>query len=296
MMAVTPEEELVTIPGINDPNYSLDGGNPVSVTDNNQQYATQFNVNNPLPSTGEWEEPPEYMMDTSEAPKTVDDLDTVENRLTGLINKDSDYMKLAETRALQDMNSRGILNSSLAVGAAHAAAIEAALPIAQQDSDARNKWRQQVRDYYHQKEMQNASMSHELESQTRGLLAEWDINQARMDVALRQSEMDNIAQQIIAQLEVDQKNYAAGMEMINNNQEWMTSAWNNISTLEWLEGEERQVLLEEMFVIQQNNLETIASLTGFEINWGAGQTDYAGLPDTSGGSDTSTENDGDRDR
>ena len=59
---------------------------------------------------------------------------TVEGRIGGLLSRTSDYMKRAETRAKQMMNRRGLLNSSMAVGAAQAAAIDAALPIAQQDA------------------------------------------------------------------------------------------------------------------------------------------------------------------
>ncbi len=60
----------------------------------------------------------------------------VENRISGLLSRDSDYMRRAETFANQQSNRRGLLNSSMAVGAAHGAAIDAALPIAQQDAQA----------------------------------------------------------------------------------------------------------------------------------------------------------------
>ena len=59
---------------------------------------------------------------------------TVESRLDGLLSKNSDYMQRATSRADQMSNRRGMLNSSMAVGAAHGAAIDAALPIAQQDA------------------------------------------------------------------------------------------------------------------------------------------------------------------
>ena len=59
---------------------------------------------------------------------------TVESRMDGLLSKNSDYMKRATTRADQMSNRRGMLNSGMAVGAAHGAAIDAALPIAQQDA------------------------------------------------------------------------------------------------------------------------------------------------------------------
>ena len=58
----------------------------------------------------------------------------VSTRLNALIDKDSEYMQLAKTRALQEMNARGLQNSSIAIGAGQAAAIEAARPIAEGDA------------------------------------------------------------------------------------------------------------------------------------------------------------------
>lgn len=65
---------------------------------------------------------------------TPDDSALVSSNLTKLISGDSDYMTLARTKAAQYANSRGLLNSSIGGGAGEAAAIEAALPIAQGDS------------------------------------------------------------------------------------------------------------------------------------------------------------------
>ena len=59
---------------------------------------------------------------------------TVEDRMTGLLSSDSAYMQRAQAAANQQSNARGMLNSSMAVGAAHGAAIDASLPIAQQDA------------------------------------------------------------------------------------------------------------------------------------------------------------------
>lgn len=64
----------------------------------------------------------------------------VENRMTGLLSSNSPYLQEAQTRALQTANQRGLLNSSIAAGAGTQAAIQSALPIAQQDAGA---WAQQ---------------------------------------------------------------------------------------------------------------------------------------------------------
>lgn len=58
----------------------------------------------------------------------------VENRLVNLTNGNSRYMQSATQRALEQSANRGLLNSSIAVGASQRAAIDAALPIASQDA------------------------------------------------------------------------------------------------------------------------------------------------------------------
>ena len=59
---------------------------------------------------------------------------TVEGRLSGLLDSESPYIKASEAAAQRQANSRGLLNSSIAAGAGRKAAIESALPIAQQDA------------------------------------------------------------------------------------------------------------------------------------------------------------------
>lgn len=65
---------------------------------------------------------------------TMDKGDTVEGRVEGIIKSDSPLMQLAKTQAKQQANQKGLLNSSMAVGAAQNAVYNAATPIAQQDA------------------------------------------------------------------------------------------------------------------------------------------------------------------
>lgn len=62
--------------------------------------------------------------------------DTVENRVARIAGGDSPVVQQAETAAAQAANARGLLNSSIAVGAGRDAAIRSALPIASQDASA----------------------------------------------------------------------------------------------------------------------------------------------------------------
>jgi len=60
--------------------------------------------------------------------------DTVQGQIAGIIDPNSPLMQQAERRAREQANSRGLINSSLAVGAGQSALYDAALPIAQQDA------------------------------------------------------------------------------------------------------------------------------------------------------------------
>lgn len=69
------------------------------------------------------------------AQRTVDPAkETVAGQMQGLIQENSPYMQMARTSANQQMNSRGLLNSSMAISASDAAAYQAALPVAQADA------------------------------------------------------------------------------------------------------------------------------------------------------------------
>ena len=65
--------------------------------------------------------------------------ETVSENLTGLLAAESPYMQVAKLGGLQTAHKRGLLNSSIAAGAAQKAAIEAGYPIAAADAAAANE-------------------------------------------------------------------------------------------------------------------------------------------------------------
>lgn len=62
--------------------------------------------------------------------------DTVQGQLGSMLGSDSPLMKQAATMGKQQANQRGLLNSSMGVGAAQNAMIRNAMPAAQQDAGA----------------------------------------------------------------------------------------------------------------------------------------------------------------
>ena len=88
----------------------------------------------------------------------------VANQLGTLMNREGAYLSNARRRGLEQSNSRGMLNSSIAAGAAERAGIEAAMPIAAADAatygraqtenmGALNEAQMQQRDIMNQQEM-----------------------------------------------------------------------------------------------------------------------------------------------
>lgn len=66
--------------------------------------------------------------------QTVSDKSLVQNQVKDIVSSGSPLMTLAETEAKKQANKRGLLNSSIAVGAGQEAVLKQALPIAQQDA------------------------------------------------------------------------------------------------------------------------------------------------------------------
>ena len=64
-----------------------------------------------------------------------EDTETVKSQLASILAQDSPLMQRARTIATQNMNQRGLVNSSMAQGAGVAAMIDRATPIAQQDAE-----------------------------------------------------------------------------------------------------------------------------------------------------------------
>ena len=65
---------------------------------------------------------------------------TVAGQLNTLLSSDSPYIKDTQQRAETQAGSRGLLNSTIATQAGQSAAIQAALPIAQQDAQSYNQF------------------------------------------------------------------------------------------------------------------------------------------------------------
>ena len=100
--------------------------------------------------------------------------DTVQGQITGLLDKDSRYIQRAKVAGTTYAASRGLLNTSIAAGATEAAAIDAALPIAQQDADT-----------YFRQGLENQSASNTALSTNAQLLNQINLANAQNEATLK---------------------------------------------------------------------------------------------------------------
>ena len=113
---------------------------------------------------------------------------TVQDQLSKLLDEDSKYMEVAERRAKEQAASLGLLGSSMAVGAAHRAAIEKALPIAQQDAKTYAEF--MLNEQKTANEMSRMKMESDLSAAAREHMYDIDTEKTKFS-----KQMDLIAQQ-----------------------------------------------------------------------------------------------------
>lgn len=154
--------------------------------------------------------------------------ETVAGQMKGLIQENSPYMQMARSSADQQMNDRGLRNSSLAVTASDAAAYQAAMPIATADASVYDTNAKQNLAYLNDASKTNATATNDIAG--RNLAASTDIAgknlSASTDVAIKnlstateamKSNMDTNMKMQLATIEADYKtvmqNSATASEM-----------------------------------------------------------------------------------
>lgn len=120
--------------------------------------------------------------------------ETVENRMTGMLQKDSPYLERARQKANDFSASRGLLNSSMAAGHAEGAAIDAALPIAQQDAQQINQFKMQDLTHNQQLERDETQQGYQQDNMRLDTTLKKDINQQQQDFQQSNMQLDSSLQ------------------------------------------------------------------------------------------------------
>lgn len=116
---------------------------------------------------------------------------SVMGNISDVIKTDSPLMRLAETRAKQVANSRGLLNSSMAVQAGQDAILNVAMPIGQQQADQNFRSSEAELAFQRQQALQAndirfQSAEKSLDRSLQEKLAGWQLNATEADNAARQ--------------------------------------------------------------------------------------------------------------
>jgi hypothetical protein len=120
----------------------------------------------------------------------------VSDRLNSLMDQNSPYLQLARLQSDQGAVARGLLNSSIAVGAGQAAAIDRALPIATGDANAMNQASRDNATFQNQASEFNTSASNQFALANKQALdsAAKDYAAAQNTASLQAAEMNLRAQ------------------------------------------------------------------------------------------------------
>lgn len=187
---------------------------------------------------------------------TGDATNSVEARLTRILGADSPLMQRARTKGLEVANSRGLLNSSMAAGTAMNSMIDAALPIASQDSQQGNQRYMQGREIDNQRYMQQQEIANQrwlatLDSDTRKSLATMQENTKISIANLNLGSEDK--QRIAAMVSSVQSNYTSSYATIVNNPD--------------IPADVRDQYLTHIYSLMTNQLSLVESMYGVDLDW-----------------------------
>jgi hypothetical protein len=143
-------------------------------------------------------------------PTWVDREEAPDVFMNELMRQDNPYMELARTQGLQQANQRGLLSSSMAVGAAQDAAIRATLPIAQQRGAQNTQRNLSNQQFGYDQTLQGENIANQQLMQQRDIASAERV--AQMQIAAQQAIA---SQQISAQMAMSRAQIAAQQSTAN---------------------------------------------------------------------------------
>lgn len=229
------------------------------------------------PTTGEWE--------TEDA--------SVSGRLTGLLSKQSPLIKQARTQGLQAANSRGLLNSSMAVGAAQNSAYAAALPIASQEASQTHQANLSKQEFGQQRALMADDLSGRERLQSRDIEQQRYLQQQDIGMRERISTLDREAQDRIANMNLAASERGAASNLAASFEGSYASIVANIMNNENLPADVRRQYLDHAAKTRDSNLALVEQMYGIDLNWttapsttaGGGTTDTPPVPSNGNGTD-----------
>ena len=250
------------------------GVTPVTTTDTFNQNLTDINKAAPQPVT---DLPPsttpasvsEVAPAAPVAPRKIGENETVAGQLNTLLNSDSRYIQSARDKGMETANSRGLINSSIAAGTSERAAIDAALPIATQDSTVNANAAQSAQTANQdlalttQKSLLDSAQAKEnfgytTSTNAQNIKANTDLQNSR--IALDLSRLDETKRTAV--------NNAAGpiLQQLGNDESKI-----QMMPDEQMSPEAKQVAIQELRTGAQSRIQTMATLYGYDLDWDYGK-------------------------
>ena len=176
--------------------------------------------------------------------------ETVQGQMDSILSKDSPLMQRARTLSSQQMNQRGLVNSSMAAGAGTAAMIDAATPIAQQDAQINSQRNMFNTDAQNQNAQFNTGQNNDLFKFGQDVAARFGLQQGQQSFEAGQNDLQRGFQENMAKLQESGMDFRQAREIASR--EMMTqlemAGVNNRFDREL-------ALKSEMFNTEQYNLE-----------------------------------------
>lgn len=190
---------------------------------------------------------------------------SVEDRVTAISAKDSGLNQMAKTEAAKVMNRRGLLNSSMTVGAATDAVLKSATPIASQDAaqaftgaetgldrsaaekaqaaDIANQQTMQAADIANQQKMQDIQVAAEKEMQGTQISADAAKQAADIAASKDLALLDANTQKTLASWNLSSDDRNAAAQFLTNMETMYQTQYEAIMSNEYLDAATRETYL-----------------------------------------------------
>jgi len=195
--------------------------------------------------------------------------ETVSGQMNALLAEDSPYMQSAKATALAQANSRGLINSSLAVGAGQKAAIDSAMPIATQDATVNANAGQSAQQANQDVNLAgyNANLTAAQQAQNFGYSTAQNAQNIQGNLDISKQAQD--AALVIQNLNISQQERAsitsATAPIIQQVQLEISNIQRTPDQVLDANGKIRAINFQNQLL--QANLKTLSSLYGFNISW-----------------------------
>lgn len=196
----------------------------------------------------------------------VDAPQTVQGQIKDIINPNSPLMQQARTGALEQMNSRGLLNSSMAITAGDDAAYRAAVPIATADASTYAKSASYNADAQNQANLANAQLQNQAGQSNLTASTQTSIAKMNDDTQKNLANLDIQSRTNLQQLQNDNQ------ILLNTNSQAAslfsnaTSALNNIAMSTTMDGPAKQTASAQVWANLQSQFKVLSKTSGLNLS------------------------------